>query len=49
MAIIWNLGPQKEEPTKQEIEAIVNEAEEELEEELEEEQEKKSFSRGFGN
>ncbi|MFZ9064856.1 MAG: hypothetical protein ACO22U_14560 [bacterium] len=45
MAIIWNLGPQKEEPTKEEIEAIVDEAEEELEEE----QEKKSFSRGFGN
>jgi len=45
MAIIWNLGPQKEEPTKEEIEAIVDEAEEELEEE---EQEKSPF-RGFGN
>jgi hypothetical protein len=44
MAIIWNLGLQKEEPTKEEIEAIVDEAEEQLEEE-----EKKSFSRGFGN
>ena len=45
MAIIWNLSPQKEEPTKEEIEAIVDKAKEELEEE----QEKKSFSRGFGN
>ena len=44
MAIIWNLGPQKEEPTKEEIEAIVDEAEEEFEEE----QEKSPF-RGFGN
>lgn len=44
MAIIWNLSPQKEEPTKEEIEAIVDEAEEELEEE----QEKSPF-RGFGN
>jgi len=44
MAIIWNLGPQKEELTKDEIEAIIDEAEEELEEE----QEKSPF-RGFGN
>jgi hypothetical protein len=44
MAIIWNIGFQKEQPTEEEIKAIVDEAEEELEEE-----EKKSFSRGFGN
>jgi len=35
MAIIWNFGPQKEEPTKEEIEAMVDEAEEEFEEEQE--------------
>jgi hypothetical protein len=44
MAIIWDIGFQKEQPTEEEIEAIVDEAEEELEEE-----EKKRFSRGFGN
>jgi hypothetical protein len=44
MAIIWDIGFQKEQPTKEEIEAIVDEAEEELEEE----QEKSPF-RGFGN
>jgi hypothetical protein len=44
MAIIWDIGFQKEQPTEEEIEAIVDEAEEELEEE-----EKKSFLRGFGN
>jgi hypothetical protein len=44
MAIIWNIGFQKEQPTEEEIEAIVDEAEEELEEK----QEKSPF-RGFGN
>ena len=44
MAIIWDIGFQKEQPTEEEIKAIVDEAEKELEEE-----EKKSFSRGFGN
>ena len=44
MAIIWHLGFHKEQPTEEEIEAIVDEAEEELEEE----QEKSPF-RGFGN
>jgi hypothetical protein len=44
MAIIWDIGFQKEQPTEKEIEAIVDEAEEELEEE----QEKSPF-RGFGN
>jgi hypothetical protein len=44
MAIIWDTGFQKEQPTEEEIEAIVDKAEEELEEE----QEKSPF-RGFGN
>jgi hypothetical protein len=44
MAIIWDIGFQKEQLTEEEIEAIVDEAEEELEEE----QEKSPF-RGFGN
>jgi len=44
MAIIWDIGFQKEQLTEEEIEAIVDEAEEQLEKE-----EKKSFSRGFGN
>jgi hypothetical protein len=44
MAIIWDIGFQKEQPTEEEIKAIVDEAEKELEEE----QEKSPF-RGFGN
>jgi hypothetical protein len=44
MAIIWDIGFQKEQPTEEEIEAIVDETEEELEEK----QEKNPF-RGFGN